>query len=427
MMLKYSVLLVSLAIVAGPTASAATAANPTTEPLLEQSNLVYLGSFRLPEGTTDQSSFRYAGRGLAYNPANNSLFLTGHAWYELTAEVSIPTPVASTSIADLPTGQFLQQFADATNGKRTQVNPSPKTPDLIGGYLVYNGKLIVSVYSFYDGGVNQTTSHFTRPLVLSSTSASGPYSVGSQYPGFVSGYMALVPPEWQSLLGGPAITGNCCLSILGAQSNGPAVSVFNPDQLATTTSGSIPATPLVGYPNATPLGTGWNTQSDLFNGSTKITGVVFPSGTRTVLFFGLQGTGPFCYGEGTTDPALNLQPLGGTKYCYDPMMASKGDHAYPYVSQVWAYDANDLLKVAQGSEPEYAIKPYAVWTLSLPFATPNISHGFGGAAYDPGTNRIYVTQNSVDTSQGGPAPVVDVFQITSTAPSPVSPGNVAVR
>ena len=33
-------------------------------------------------------------------------------------------------------------------------------------------------------------------------------------------------------------------------------------------------------------------------------GVVFPVGGRSVLFFGTQGIGEFCYGEGTDDPTL---------------------------------------------------------------------------------------------------------------------------
>ena len=49
-----------------------------------------------------------------------------------------------------------------------------------------------------------------------------------------------------------------------------------------------------------------------------------------------QGTGTFCYGEGAT--------------CNDPTDSSKGNHAYPYQYQVWAYDANDLAAVKAGSK-----------------------------------------------------------------------------
>ncbi len=396
-----------------------TASSPTTEPLIQSSNLVYAGAFRLPEGTTNQTSFQYAGDGLAYNPVDNSLFITGHTWYQETAEISIPNIVNSTNIDALATATIIQPLTDALDGERNSVNPTDPNAKDIGGYLVYNGKLIISVFSYYDGNGTQSTSHFVRPLNLSTAGQlTGPFRVGTQYPGFVSGYMTLIPPEWQTLLGGPALTGNCCLNIISFQSSGPAVSVFDPSQL--TGGATVAATPLVGYPYSNPLAT-WGTQNNLFNGSTQITGVVFPEGTRSVLFFGRQGTGPFCYGIGSpTSPP----PQGE---CYDPANSSKGDHAYPYVYQVWAYDADDLLKVKQGLEPEYAVKPYAVWTLPLPFSNASGQNTISGAAYNPSTNQIFITQDCVDTSCG---PVIDVLKITgisagSKVPSP--PTNVQVQ
>lgn len=35
-----------------------------------------------------------------------------------------------------------------------------------------------------------------------------------------------------------------------------------------------------------------------YNGATRLAGVVMPAGTRSVLFFGTQGIGEFCYGTG---------------------------------------------------------------------------------------------------------------------------------
>ena len=54
----------------------------TQLPLLYQSNLQYVGAFRVPYGrhTSDAASFNYNDEGVAYNPANNSLFLAGFNW-----------------------------------------------------------------------------------------------------------------------------------------------------------------------------------------------------------------------------------------------------------------------------------------------------------------------------------------------------------
>jgi hypothetical protein len=165
----------------------------------------------------------------------------------------------------------------------------------------------------------------------------------------------------------------------------------------------------VGYPNSNPLGTGWGTQSNLYNGTTNINGIAFPNGTRSVLFFGSQGTGPFCYGPGTSNASLagTTSPDGGP-WCYDPSDSAKGTHAYPYVDQVWAYDANDLLQVKNGSEQDYQVTPYKVWTLTLPYNNPTGSNRIGGVAYDPANNSLYISESCVYNSC---TPVIDVYQV----------------
>lgn len=415
---------------------AAAASNPTTEPLVEPANLVYLGSFQLPQvpcSSPTYACFHYGGTAITYDSADNSLYIVGHPYGQEITEVSIPTPVITSNVSALPTATLLQNFSHALDGEINLVNPTDPNSHYIGGELVYAGKLIVSVYSYYDGAGTQTTSHFTRPLNLAVTGQLlGPFRVGTQYPGFVSGYMTLVPAEWQSLLGGPALTGNCCLAIASEQSNGPAVSVFNPSTLGT--ENPAPAIPLLGYPHSNPVSydgtqSAWGITSDIYNGSTKITGIVFPVGTRSILFFGRQGTGSFCYGPGTTDTTLAGTPVsnGVEVWCYDPADSSKGTHAYPYQYQVWAYDANDLLKVKNGSESQYTPQPYDIWPLNLPFSSDTNPHYIGGVAYDPSTNRIYISQECVYANC---SPIIDVFQVnmgastTSSSAPPSVPTNV---
>ena len=146
-----------------------------------------------------------------------------------------------------------------------------------------------------------------------------------------------------------------------------------------------------------------------------IRGLVFPSHSRSVLFFGTQGIGGFCYGQGTSDPSLAGQPVPGSTgviYCYDPDDSYKGTHAYPYTAMVWAYDANDLLAVKQGQKQPWEVKPYATWTLPLPFTSPRI----GGAAYDPATGKIYVSQQFGN----GTDPVMHVFTVKTPISSALS-------
>ena len=365
--------------------------------LLQKADLVYLGAFRVPQGTSDLNTFDYGGTALGLGASG--LFMTGHDWHQFSAEISIPTPAKGSTLSSLPRATLIQPFGDPTEGKLGQINPNDPNSKKIGGHLVYNGNLYVTGWSYYDGSGTQNASHFRRPLNLSSSGqVVGPVRVGSQYPGFVHGYMTLIPPEWRASFGGPALTGHGGAAIDSLQSAGPAASVFDPEKIGTVNP--VPATPVVGYPLANSLAGKGGAQTGGGNAwwgsSSQVRGVVFPDGTRSVLFFGRHGSGAYCYGTG-----------GTSGQCYDPADGSKGTHNYPYHHQVWAYDANDLLAVKAGTKLEHEILPYAVWTLDLPFASANSSHEIGGAAYDPATRRIYVAQRYAD----GTAPVVAVFQV----------------
>ena len=161
---------------------------------------------------------------------------------------------------------------------------------------------------------------------------------------------------------------------------------------------------------------GSSAPTNKFNGSTMMGGVAFPSGSRSVLFIGRQGTGERCYGTGTSDKALHRQARGGDYYCYDPANSNKGDHAWPYVHQVWAYDANDLTAVKAGSKQPWQVQPYAIWTLpGLPSSTRNQGATIASATYDDATRRLYVTEAY------GDKPRVHVFAVAGTTAPPPAP------
>jgi hypothetical protein len=119
---------------------------------------------------------------------------------------------------------------------------------------------------------------------------------------------------------------------------------------------------------------------------------VFPAGTRTVLYFGKHGLGDYCYGSGGSS--------GGS--CYDPDSSSQGTHAYPYRSQVWAYDANELVAVKNGTKNAYDVRPYDVWDLDASFKD------IQGVGYDSANQRLYVSQPFGDGEQ----PLIRVYQLT---------------
>jgi hypothetical protein len=405
-MVKRKTAVFSTAVVAAAVIGTLGLGAQTTLPRVQNGNLTRLGTFYVPRdihsGGQANAGFEYGGTAMSHNPARNSLFLVGHDWDQFLGEISIP--------AFGETAALLQPLVEPTEGRLTSVNPGDPNRELVGGTLPWGSNLIVSVYSYYDANGTQVVSHFVRPMNLATTGqVTGPIRVGPLGAGFYSGYMGLIPTEWQAKLGGPALTGNGGLGIISRTSYGPAAFAFDPSAM-----NSDGAKALVYYPSDhTTLGP-WSGASQYYSGSDTINGIVLPKGTSSILFFGRHG-GSFCYGTGTSDQSKAGQQVGdGSTYCYDPDNGSKGVHGYPYSSFVWAYDANDLAAVRTGAKQPWDVVPYAGWSLS------GMGANVGGAAYDPATNRIYVSERGGD----GDRPKIHVFTVTNatTGPSPTPTG-----
>src|SRR5258708_2228482 len=325
--------------------------------LLYQSDFTYVGAFKLPgdpygmpNGIFDYSNASTGGA--VYNdPVNGkSLFITGYlsAGYVSTtpslAQVKIPSTIRDPDApgvgdAGLATATVVQGFADPSNGKGAQALTSEGTLNTI----IYNGKLIGTEETAYDANCSQTKSAWVSPINFNQSSqATGPYAfnspAGARWLG--GGFMALIPPEWQSAFGGKVVSGVTPLSIISCAPAGPSLHVIDADALTAQPAAStvIASKPLVYYengdhsclgqwdsnlptqivcgrqvPNITitdPHGRG-NFTIPYFENTSNIHGVLFADGTRSVIFFGRKGLGRYCYGEGTADLSLNGKPVPG--------------------------------------------------------------------------------------------------------------------
>lgn len=401
-----------------------------TNPRLTQSSLTYVGAFRMPSAGADPNNFEYVGNisgvpaGLVYWPAHNSLILSANSIYGKTAEISIPAPLTG-AMAGLNRATLLQSFTDVLDGKRLTVDGGSGSGVFIGGYYPTATHLIVSAFDYYDGSPYQENTHFRSSLDFSTATGNvtGPFQVNSTFAnrgGFVSAWMLPIPSAYQSALGGPAFTGACCLSINARTSWGPTLTVFDPDDVGVTTP--VPGTRVLGYDGSHhTVGDYDSPPGYIYNGAVTYGGAAFPTGTRTILFFGRVPTDPsnYCYGEATLNPALHRQPVPGEPgviYCYDPTAGptgGKGNSGYPYTSIAVAYDVNDLIAVKQGTHQWWEPVPYASWTVSLPYDFDATyfraeARNITGVAYDPGTQRIFLLASFQDAN----APIVHVFHVT---------------
>lgn len=392
--------------VSGGTVSAQTG-DPSALPRLAFGDLQYVGGFRLPAESANGDSFSIGGRALTFNPSRNSLFISSRAGR--VAEVQIPAPVNSGDVNALPFAQFIQPFFDPTEGRLSQVASDGVNLDSL---LVYDNRLYGTASIYYDAQNTQRVSHYSRSLQLDEPSFQGWSQVWEfGKTGFVSGTMAVIPSEWRTLLGGPAATGQCCIPIVGRTSWGPSAFAFNPSQVGEAV---VPANPLVYYTGEHPTLGPWDGSNPTYGATIQMGGLAIVAGTRTALYFGRNGTGPNCYGNGTSDQSLDGK-IGpdGAMWCYDPTSTDKGSHAYPYRYQIWAYDLNDFAAVKAGLLQPWDVKPYGVWPFDLP--TPELSVKVGGVGYDAATQTLYLSQMMADRDGYSYRPVVHAFHVNAAA------------
>ena len=391
------------------TTTSAQSSEPLLLPRLSFSDLAYQGGFRLPADASNDDSFSYGGQAVAFNAAGPSLFV--RSLKGRVAEVTIPAPVVSADVNDMSFAEYLQGFADPTEGRISQVgNTGVSTTSL----LVHNGRLFGTASVYYDALNEQRVSHFSRSLRLNNRSFQGWSQVWETgRTGFVAGNLASVPQEWQSRLGGAMISGQCCVPIVSRTSWGPSAFAFDPTTIGQSV---VPASPLLYYTGDHPTLGSWDAKdaNPLYNLSTEMGGMVVVAGTRTALYFGRTGTGKPCYGKGTADTSLvgTTDPTDGGHWCYDPTSIDKGTHAYPYQYQIWAYDLNDFAAVKAGTKKPWDVVPYDVWPFAFPTEQARIA--IGGVSYDAATQTIYVAQTFADTDVYAFRPIIHVLRVNGT-------------
>jgi hypothetical protein len=376
--------------------------------LVQSTDFTYLGAAKFPNTTA--SGFKVGGEALCYNPTNDSLFCGGDYRLHKIAEVALPVFVDSANINDLNTiSSVLQPL--------TAVVP----PDMGGinstwwmlGTMIAGSDLVFCAAQQYDNSPFVTKSHGIISGGVSNLSGtqSGLFKIGTQQAAYFAGGMATIPTEWQASFGAPYLASGVGrrLSITARTSIGPSCFGFDPADFGES---AAPESKMCYYPYTSDWSTSLAdpyTTNPLWGFASWIGGAVFPAGTDSVLFFGTHGLGTVSYGNGTLIEAEDgtfCQGPSESICWYDPCDNTKGYHAYPYTAYCWAYNANQMLEVHQGTRDPWGISPYAVWAMDMQY--PNCLGFISGVGWDETNRRVFLSVQNAWTSGGT---VLHAFEI----------------
>jgi hypothetical protein len=399
-------------------------------PRIQPEDLTYLGAFRLP----DDPGWDYSGHGLTYFPEGDpsasdnftgSLFGIGHDQQLQVAEISIPLPVNSRNLANLPAARTLQPFADLTGGL---FDPEAMSIPRAGiAYLLPQGAQTTPKIHFTWGQHIQDfeASHGWAELDLSNPQAAGPWVLGGYTNYVTNDYLFEIPLEWADtyLPGYRLATGRAREGLW----SGRGIGLF---AYAPWDDGTPPAPnatlaqvkPLLIYGRQDPgmpdivsdesMAMMDYKEADHWWGGAWLTG----GDKSAVIFVGTKALGNEWYGfaNGVVWP----HDCPEQNNCPDPPdwpFDDRGFWAEDYQAQIVFYDPTDLAAVATGQMETWEPQPYATLVIDEFLYDPELNFAeykrdlVGAAAFDRENGYLYVFERLADEYKS----VVHVWQVVS--------------
>lgn len=424
--------------------------------LLLPEDLTYLGAFRLPpreEGADDSNSWEYGGQALTFYPKGDpngcvdgfpgSLIGTGHDVWNYATEVSIPAPVKSKNIAELPVAESLQDFTNISGGyfdslveiPRVALEYMPAQPGESDDHLY-----LAWGAHFQEDTAQVIPTHARCGLNFDDPKVEGAWWIDDLSLYSVNGYLFEIPAAFaDSFLNGKRLaTGRYRDG--GWSGMGPDLIAIAPWQAGDPPkAGSrLDAATLLLYSNTrgedttTYVVTGYQ-HSDEWEDGAWLT-----AGDRSaIIFVGSQGSGYLWYGffspNGDGMPCVEqdltmvgcFNPDGSpcnaslSGYCEGNSPNSRGWWSSRWDSKILFYNPADMAAVANGSMQPYEPQPYAELdiddTLILDGSVEPIMLGsgeqrryrLGEVAYDRENGYLYILEKFAD----GAMPIIHVWQV----------------
>jgi hypothetical protein len=395
------------------------ATTPSDGSLIQPSDLVYQGAFRLPDlpGTPYTMTWNYGGSALTYYPGGDdggpsdgypgSLFGAGHDVVQAIGEINIPIPVISAgkNVTELNMADSLQ---DPYNVRDDVFPPDTywEIPRVGLAYLPAQGaqatsKLYFSFANHAPGEAQDTgPTHGWCELDLGAPQAAGIWSIGGYSKYVTADYMFEIPQTWADAHVSQRYLATGRFRDGGQGAMGPSLIAAAPWEAGNPPiSGTVlAATPLLLYDDVAasdPVSLTNSHHSDEWSGGSWLT-----AGNRsTVIFVGTKGQGDCWYGcaDGTDEPPW-------------PPDCDRGWWSTSFVGQIMFYDPDDLAAVAQGTMETPEPQPYA--TLDIDEYLYHVEstqqwHHVGAAAFDRDHGFLYISEPRADEDK----PLIHVWKV----------------
>ena len=323
--------------------------NTNTESLssstLNEADFVYTGSFTAPD-IDGETNFEFGGNTIAFNPENNSLFMTSFRNSPQVGEISIPEfGVHEGSRSDLVEAELLQPFADITEGQAQarigSVEVGGQDNYRINGLEVVDGddgpRLHWTATQYQNAVPHVLPGHGHSSLDLSNPDVVGPFFVDGFLAEQTAGYIFQVPQAFaDSALGGRSLVSGYQEEVRGFTSRGAPFFAFDvPGSVAP--EAAIEATELVNYEFP-------DEESEFLVQSMRVPGadwVSTPDGRAAIV---------------TVGNSMNLRVNEDCTFGRSTDVSAHGP-------QMSLYDPADLAAVAAGTTQPSEVEPYLVISL----------------------------------------------------------------
>lgn len=406
------------------------AATPTLPPpadtiisteLVQPTDLVYKGAFRLPEGP-EEIGWAWGGAAMTYYPGGDpngpadgytgSIFGTGHDWNQYVSEISIPVPVISPGkdVNELNTATTLQEFQNIRGDLFDHLDFEIPRAGL--EYLPRQGdqttdKLYFCWGQHYQEG-EPSVSHGWSELDLSNPNPAGAWYIDNYTNYATNDYIFAIPRGWADANTPGQLLATGRFRDGGWSGQGPSLFAYGPwsEGNPPPRGSRLSAIPLLLYDSSiseSNLMMNDYHHSDEWNGGSWLT-----AGDKSaVIFVGTKGVGEYWYGfaNGVVWPDEPPYPP-----VPDPPYDDRGWWSTAFEGQIIFYDPADLAAVARGEWEPYEPQPYATMNLDpylFNVQSSQQKYHLGAAGFDRERGLLYVFELFGDEDR----PLVHVWKV----------------